>query len=93
MNLNETTRAWIYRVLLAVQPLVVAYGLLNEQLAALWVSVIAAVLGTGLATLNTSTGRSTPWAPPKDDSGHAAVGGILSVVLVVVLIIILLRLV
>lgn len=92
MNLSESTRAYIYRILLAVQPLVVAYGVLNEQLAALWVSVAAAVLGTGLATLNTDTGRSTPWIS-KDDDGHAAVGGLVSVVLAVVLIIILLRLV
>ena len=93
MNLSESTRAYIYRILLAVQPLVVAYGLLTDELAALWVGVASAVLGAGLATLNTDTGRSTPWAPPKDDSGHAAVGGLVSIVLFVVLLIILLRLI
>lgn len=52
---NEATRARIYRVLLALQPLVVAYGLASSERAALWVAVISAVLGTGLATANTST--------------------------------------
>ena len=53
--MNEATRAWIYRVLLALQPLVVAYGVVNESEAVLWVSVASAVLGTGLASVNTST--------------------------------------
>lgn len=55
MNLTEPTRAWIYRVLLAAQPIIVAYGFATDELAVLWLSLIAAVLGTGLATINTST--------------------------------------
>ena len=53
--MNEATRAWIYRILLALQPLVVAYGVATEEQTVLWVGVASAVLGTGLATLNTST--------------------------------------
>jgi hypothetical protein len=53
--MNEATRAWIYRVLLAIQPLIVAYGYATEEQTILWVGVASAVLGTGLATLNTST--------------------------------------
>jgi hypothetical protein len=53
--MNEATRAWIYRILLAVQPLVVAYGIATEEQTVLWVGVASAVLGTGLAALNTST--------------------------------------
>ncbi len=53
--MNEATRAWIYRVLLALQPLIVAYGYATEEQTILWVGVASAVLGTGLATLNTST--------------------------------------
>lgn len=53
--MNEATRAWIYRILLALQPLVVAYGVATETEAVLWVGVASAVLGTGLATLNTTT--------------------------------------
>lgn len=52
---NEATRARIYRVLLALQPLVVAYGLASSEQAAMWIAVVAAVLGTGLASVNTST--------------------------------------
>ena len=53
--MNESTRAWIYRVLLAVQPVVVAYGLVTDELAVLWVGVASAILSAGLATTNTST--------------------------------------
>lgn len=56
-NMNEATRGWIYRILLTLQPLVVAYGLLTEDLAVLWVSVLSAVLGTGLATAKTSVSK------------------------------------
>lgn len=55
MIANQATRAWIYRVLVAVQPLVVAYGLASSEQAAMWAAVITAVLGAGLATANTST--------------------------------------
>ena len=53
--MKEATRAWIYRILLALQPLVVAYGVATETEAVLWVGVASAVLGTGLAAINTST--------------------------------------
>ncbi len=55
MNLSEPTRAYIYRVLTAAVPLAVAYGVVGEQDAALWLAVAAAVLGTGLAARHTST--------------------------------------
>lgn len=47
-------RKWVYNVLLSVQPLVVAYGLATEQETVLWLSVISAVLGLGLARANVS---------------------------------------
>lgn len=53
--MKESTRAWIYRVLTAVSLLVVFYGLATDAEAALWLGVINAVLGNGLATMNTST--------------------------------------
>ncbi len=55
MNISEHTRAWIYRVLLAAQPLIVAYGVASSEQAAMWIAVVSALLGTGLATVNTST--------------------------------------
>lgn len=53
--MTESTRAYIYRVLLTLQPIVVAYGLVTDEMAVLWVNVASAVLGLGLATLNTTT--------------------------------------
>jgi hypothetical protein len=53
--MSESTRAYIYRILLAIQPLVIAYGLATEETAVLWVSVASAILSAGLATKNTST--------------------------------------
>jgi hypothetical protein len=55
MNPTESTRAWIYRVLLAAQPLIVIYGVASDAKAALWIGFGSAVLGTGLATANTKT--------------------------------------
>lgn len=52
---NERTRAWLYRVLLTLQPLIVAYGVASSEQAAMWVAVAAAALGSGLASANTST--------------------------------------
>ena len=52
---DEATRAWVYRVLTAAVPLVAAYGIIDGRTAALWVSMIAAILGTSLAAYNTST--------------------------------------
>ena len=52
---NETNRAWLYRVLLAVSALVVGYGLITDEQAVLWLAVAAAVLGNGLAVKHTST--------------------------------------
>lgn len=53
--MSEPTRAWIYRVLTAAVPLLIAYGVIGEQVAPLWVALGAAGLGTGLASANTST--------------------------------------
>lgn len=55
---TEATRAYLYRVLLTLQPVVVAYGVMSNELAALWISVLAAVLGLGLASANTSTRKA-----------------------------------
>jgi hypothetical protein len=52
---SEHVRAWVYRCLLAAQPLIVAYGLASSEVSALWVAFAASVLGLGLAAANTST--------------------------------------
>ena len=53
--MNEATRAYIYRILLALQPVLVAYSLVTDQQAALWLGVASAVLATGMASANTNT--------------------------------------
>lgn len=48
-------RAWIYRIILSAAPLVVFYGLMTQEAAALWVALVATLLGNGMAAFNTST--------------------------------------
>ena len=56
MNLkDEAVRAWIYRVLTAAVPLAIAYGIVDGRTAALVLGLVGAILGTGLASFNTST--------------------------------------
>ena len=52
---NESTRAYIYRVITAAGPLLTAYGLVQDATWPLIVALVATVLGTGLASANTST--------------------------------------
>lgn len=52
---NEATRAYIYRVLVALVPILVAYGVVDSRQVAVWLGLASAVLGFGLASANTST--------------------------------------
>lgn len=54
-KISEPTRAWIYRISLAVIPLLIAFGAVAEEDAPLWIALAGAVLNSGLATANTST--------------------------------------
>lgn len=51
---SEKVRAYIYRVLLAVSPIIAFYGVLTQEELALWLGVASTVLNI-LPTLNTST--------------------------------------
>ena len=51
--LTAARRAWLYRVAVALVPLLTAFGVASESDAALIVGVIAAVLSTGTAALHT----------------------------------------
>lgn len=53
-NPTQRQRAYVYRVLVAAVPLLVAYGVVSAEDAALWLGAVAAVLGLGLAAGNTS---------------------------------------
>lgn len=56
MNLaNEATRAWIYRVVTALIPVLTAYGLIDNEKVPVLLALVAAVLSTGMAAVNTST--------------------------------------
>lgn len=55
--MSEATRGWIYRIFTAIVPLLVAYGVVDDQQAPLWVALAASVFGFGLASVNTSTTR------------------------------------
>ena len=54
MNPSPPTRGWIYRVLLAVVVLASVYGLVGSEEVAAWTALVAALVGNGLATANTS---------------------------------------
>lgn len=53
--MKESTRAWIYRILTPLSALGIAYGVVDDQKAALWVAFGTAVFSGGLAIKNTST--------------------------------------
>ena len=53
--MSESTRALIYRGLLALLALAVAYGFVaDQQQVAAWTALVAALFGNGLAAVNTS---------------------------------------
>lgn len=60
--MNKAVRAYIYRIVTAAAPLLVAYGVVQESQVPMWIALAAAVLGTGTAALNTST-KDTPPTP------------------------------
>ncbi len=55
--LTAVRRAWLYRTVAALVPLLVTYGALSGQQAAAWVALAAALIGSGTAALHTPTGR------------------------------------
>lgn len=57
MNLNEATRAYIYRIIVALIPVLIALGVMTGDDAQVYLNLAAAILGlgsAGLATKNTS---------------------------------------
>jgi hypothetical protein len=51
-------RAWVYRVALAILPVLVVYGVISEDTIPMWVNVIGGLLSIvppALASANTST--------------------------------------
>jgi hypothetical protein len=48
-------RAWLYRVSSPVSALLMSYGIVDKNSAALWTALAVAVIGNGTAALNTPT--------------------------------------
>lgn len=55
--MTAARRAWIYRILCAAAPLAAVYGIVSESELPLWLGLAAAILGNGLAAVNTPTKR------------------------------------
>ena len=51
--LTPRLRAWLYGILTALFPLIIAFGVLEASTAPLWLALGAAVLGTGTALVHT----------------------------------------
>jgi hypothetical protein len=60
MTLPESTRAWLYRVMLALAAVAAIYGLASKDELVAWIGLGTALLGNGLATANTSTEKVIP---------------------------------
>lgn len=61
--MSEAKRAWLYRISVGLIPLLVAYGVVAEGTAGLWLGLAGAILGagtSGLAAANTSTKPRPP---------------------------------
>lgn len=68
-----TVRRWIYGVATAVIPLLIAYGVVDDKTAPLWVALVAAVLVPGMATAATVPSNASVVVEPSDDPQPEAV--------------------
>ena len=51
--LTPQVRGWLYGVITALVPLLIIYGVLDEQTAPLWIALAASILGTSTALAHT----------------------------------------
>lgn len=51
--LTPRVRAWLYGISTTLVPLLVAYGVVDQQQAPLWVALAASILATGTALVHT----------------------------------------
>ena len=58
---SETGRRWLYGIALAAVALAAFYGLITQESTALWVGIVAALLGLPVASANvTNAGADQP---------------------------------
>ncbi|WP_040765610.1 phage holin [Varibaculum cambriense] len=55
--LTPAVRGWIYGIITALVPLLIIYGVLDEQTAPLWLALAASILGTSTALAHTPIRR------------------------------------
>lgn len=55
--LTPGVRRWAYAVITAAVPLLVAYGIVEDMTAPLWLALAASILGTGTALAHTPGGQ------------------------------------
>lgn len=65
------TRRWIYGIAVAAVPLLVAYGVVAESDAALWIGLAGAVLGGGVPALATANTDVREERDPNARAGDA----------------------
>jgi hypothetical protein len=58
--LTERQRAYLYRLLIAIVPLLGVYGVVDQRAVAFISALVAATFGFSLAAANTSTKRDEP---------------------------------
>ena len=51
--LTPQARGWLYGILTALVPLLITYGVLDQQTAPLWLALAASILGTSTALAHT----------------------------------------
>lgn len=66
-------RRWLYGVAIAAVALAAAYGLITEETGALWVAVVAALLGLPVAAGNVTNAGAEPPAEDLIEDSVAAV--------------------
>jgi len=69
-KIPQPVRAWLYRIGTAVVPLLVFYGVLAENAAALWVGLLGAVLGFGQSAMAAAHTPTHPSAGPSARDNH-----------------------
>lgn len=62
---NPQFRQWVYGLLLAAVPLLMGYGIIDANQAALWLSAAGSVLGLGTATITVAKQRASGVLPAK----------------------------
>ena len=68
--MSREGRKWIYSILLAVVPLLVLYGVIDESAAPLWVALLGAIVAPTLALSHLSPVDSGPMEeiPPFEEA-------------------------